>query len=128
MYDARSAVRWTATSAAGAGHSVTTETLRGRLAQGLGNDPQASDVLARWDRWGPYLVTALRQLYPTAAHRVVDLIADAHLCRSQVLRHPRLGIHTPRHSIATLLSPLGTDCDVVVVFKALSGQQRRNRH
>src|SRR5690606_34809182 len=38
------------------------------------------------DRWGPYLVTALRQLYPTAAHRVVDLIADAHLCRSQVLR------------------------------------------
>lgn len=94
----------------------------------LGNDPQASDVLARWDRWGPYLVTALRQLYPTAAHRVVDLIADAHLCRSQVLRNPRLGIHTPRHSIATLLSPLGTDCDVVVVFKALSGQQRRNRH
>ncbi|TXH40682.1 MAG: DUF3459 domain-containing protein [Actinobacteria bacterium] len=86
MYDAGSAVRWTATSATGPGTSVTTESLRGRLAQGLGDDPQASDVLARWDRWGPDLVTAVGQLYPTAARRVVDLIADAHRSRSQVLR------------------------------------------
>jgi amylosucrase len=62
--------------------------LRSHLARGLGPDPDALQVLARWDRWGADLVSALAEVYPQPgmAQRVVDLIADGHAARSADLR------------------------------------------
>ena len=62
--------------------------LRDHLEVALAGDPQAVDVLARWDRWGPDLLTALAQMYPQpgVGQRVVDLIVAAHGRRPAVLR------------------------------------------
>ena len=66
----------------------TPSALRSHLSQQLGSDPEAAQVLARWDRWGADLVTALAEVYPQAgvAERVVGLIADGHAARSADLR------------------------------------------
>ena len=76
MYDAGTAVHWSTTSAAPVVNA--TESLRGRLAQGLGDDPQAADLLARWDRWGLELVEMTGRLYPDTTHRLIDLIVAGH--------------------------------------------------
>ena len=62
--------------------------LRARLAEQLGSDPDAPQVLARWDRWGADLVTALDAVYgqPGVGERIVGLIADGHAGRSAALR------------------------------------------
>ena len=66
----------------------STPDLRSHLAGRLGTDPDALQVLARWDRWGADLVRALAQVYPQPgmAERVVGLIADGHAARSAALR------------------------------------------
>jgi len=84
MYDAGTAVHWSTTSAAPVVNA--TESLRGRLAQGLGDDPQAADLLARWDRWGLELVEMTGRLYPDTTHRLIDLIVAGHLARRRSLR------------------------------------------
>jgi amylosucrase len=58
------------------------------LAEEIGADPDAAQVLARWDRWGADLVSGLAEVYPQpgVAQRVVGLIADGHAGRSAALR------------------------------------------
>jgi amylosucrase len=62
--------------------------LRSHLADELGDDPLAADVLARWDRWGPELLTGLAAAYPQpgVAQRLVTIVARAHRARSEELR------------------------------------------
>ena len=62
--------------------------LRTLLTQLLGTDPEAAQILARWDRWGADLVSALAEVYPQpgVAERVVGLIAQGHAARSAALR------------------------------------------
>jgi amylosucrase len=62
--------------------------LRGRLAAALADDPQAVDVLVRWDRWGADLVAGLAAIYPQqdVGARIVDLVASGHRGRSAALR------------------------------------------
>lgn len=62
--------------------------LRRKLADNLDGDPQAADVLARWDRWGADLMVAAGEVYadPELDARLVDLIAAGHLARSERLR------------------------------------------
>jgi amylosucrase len=62
--------------------------LRAGLSDRLGADPEAVHVLARWDRWGADLVSALAEVYPQPgiAERVVGLIAGGHAGRSAALR------------------------------------------
>jgi amylosucrase len=69
----------------------TVETLtdmRNRLEGALATDPQAVDVVARWDRWAPDLVAGLDAIYPQpgVGGRIVDLIVAAHRARSEPLR------------------------------------------
>ncbi len=58
------------------------------LADEIGADPDAAQVLARWDRWGADLVSGLADVYPQpgVAQRVVGLIAEGHAGRSAALR------------------------------------------
>jgi amylosucrase len=62
--------------------------LREHLAGQLGSDPDAPDVLARWDRWGPDLLAGLAEVYPQpgVGERVVELIAAGNAARSPRLR------------------------------------------
>lgn len=66
----------------------TAPDLRTHLTQLLGTDPEAAQVLARWDRWGADLVSALAEVYPQpgVADRVVGLIAQGHAARCAALR------------------------------------------
>ncbi len=62
--------------------------LRGHLSEALGDDLQAVDVEARWDRWGPDLLAGLARVYPQpgVAERVVELIAAGFVARPRALR------------------------------------------
>ena len=67
---------------------VDPASLRRLLAARLGGDPQAADVLARWDQWAPDLLAALPDVYPQVGvgERIVDLIAQGHAARKPALR------------------------------------------
>lgn len=62
--------------------------VRASLAEALGSDPDARDVLERWDRWGDELLDGLAEVYPDSelAQRLVTLMADAFRARSGRLR------------------------------------------
>ncbi|HYN57513.1 MAG TPA: alpha-amylase family protein [Motilibacterales bacterium] len=62
--------------------------LRSHLARTLGPDPDAAQVLARWERWGADLVNALATVYPQdgVGERVVEIIAAGHSGRTAALR------------------------------------------
>ncbi len=62
--------------------------LREDLKRELGDDPAGADVLARWDRWGPDLLSGLARVYdePSVAARLVHQIAMAHRARPTALR------------------------------------------
>jgi amylosucrase len=69
--------------------SPTDAALRQHLEAALADDPQQVDVLTRWDRWGPDLLAGLAEVYPQhpdLARRLLDLVAAAHLRRSDALR------------------------------------------
>ena len=61
---------------------------RARLAERLGDDAGAVDVLARYDRWAPDLWAGLAEVYEPGSvlGRIVDVIADVHLSRPESLR------------------------------------------
>lgn len=60
---------------------------RDRLARLLSDDPEAADVLARFDRWAPDLWHGLAAVYDAGdvLPRVIDAIADVHRNRSAAL-------------------------------------------
>ncbi len=62
--------------------------LREHLRASLGDDPQATDIEARWDRWGPDLLASLARVYPQprVAERVVEHIAAGYAARPTALR------------------------------------------
>ncbi len=62
--------------------------IRAQLERDLGDDPQAADVLARWDRWHRDLLDGLAEVYPdpTVPGRLIHEIATAHRARSLALR------------------------------------------
>jgi amylosucrase len=72
----------------GAAGTTRADDLREHLAARVAGDPEAVDVLARWDRWGPDLVAGLDEIYPQAGvgERIVDLVVAGHLARSRALR------------------------------------------
>lgn len=61
---------------------------RARLSARVADDPDAVDLLARYDRWAPDLWTGLAEVYDAATvlPRIVDVIADVHLQRRDPLR------------------------------------------
>ena len=61
---------------------------RARLAALLGADPDAVDLLARYDRWAPDLLDGLAAVYhaEVVLPSVVDVVAEVHLARSASLR------------------------------------------
>jgi len=83
----------------GPGHPPATEhppatsdaaaaSIKAILADILGDDLMARDVLARWDRWGADLTSACDALYPhtDVATRLVEIIAKGHSARPERLR------------------------------------------
>ncbi len=61
---------------------------RARLADRLGDDTGAAEVLARYDRWAPDLLDGLAAVYhaEVVLPAVLDVVADVHLARPSALR------------------------------------------
>ena len=68
--------------------SRSSTALRSHLALRTNTDPQQADLLARWDRYAPDLLSAISSVYPQPdlKTRIVDLIADASMNRPETLR------------------------------------------
>ena len=67
---------------------ASTRDSRTLLQQSLGTDPQAEEVLARWDRWASDLSAAVAEVYggTEVIDRLAGLIAAAHHARPRRLR------------------------------------------
>ena len=63
-------------------------TMRAELEASLGPQPDSRDLLERFDRWAPDLLSALGEIYAAddLSHRLVEIITSAHGARSMRLR------------------------------------------
>lgn len=68
--------------------SSVIEAARKRLSTAVASDPNASDLLLRFDRWGQDMYDGLAAVYDASdvMNRLVDVIAQIHLNRSSELR------------------------------------------